>query len=149
MRNHSEGMYSSPACCASLSVTFSNRFSSLLTLMLPPVPLTCGKRLTASFRRCRSGGTFILRIDDTDPGRSIAENTAQILRSLEWLGIDWDEGPGVGGPYGPYFQTERADHYTAAIERMKADGNVQNASFIDARIADLKGKTAGAAKTNG
>ena len=44
----------------------------------------------------RTGGTFILRIDDTDPGRSIAENTAQILRSLEWLGIDWDEGPGVG-----------------------------------------------------
>jgi glutamyl-tRNA synthetase len=70
----------------------------------------------------RTGGTFILRIDDTDPGRSVAENTAQILRSLEWLGIDWDEGPGVGGPSGPYFQTERAANYTAAIERMKANG---------------------------
>ena len=69
----------------------------------------------------REGGTFILRIDDTDPERSTAENTAQILRSLEWLGIDWDEGPEVGGAYGPYFQTERAERYTAALERMKAN----------------------------
>ncbi len=53
----------------------------------------------------RNGGTFILRIDDTDSERSTAENTAQILRSLRWLGIDWDEGPEVGGPFGPYFQT--------------------------------------------
>ncbi len=71
----------------------------------------------------RSGGTFILRIDDTDPGRSTAENTAQILRSLEWLGIDWDEGPEVGGPFGPYFQTERAANYMAALEHMKANGS--------------------------
>jgi glutamyl-tRNA synthetase len=71
----------------------------------------------------RTGGTFILRIDDTDPGRSTPENTAQILRSLEWLGIDWDEGPEVGGPFGPYFQTERAEHYRNALERMKANGS--------------------------
>ena len=71
----------------------------------------------------RNGGSFILRIDDTDPERSTAENTAQILRSLEWLGIDWDEGPGVGGPFGPYSQTERADHYAAALERMKINGS--------------------------
>ncbi|NLO27831.1 MAG: glutamate--tRNA ligase [Actinobacteria bacterium] len=71
----------------------------------------------------RNGGAFILRIDDTDPGRSTAENTAQILRSLEWLGLDWDEGPGVDGSFGPYFQAERADNYHAALERMKADGS--------------------------
>lgn len=70
----------------------------------------------------RSQGTFILRIDDTDRIRSTAENTAQILRSLEWLGLDWDEGPEVGGPFGPYFQTQRAQHYAAALERMKANG---------------------------
>ena len=70
----------------------------------------------------RNGGTFILRIDDTDPGRSTAENTAQILRSLEWLGLDWDEGPDVGGDYGPYFQTERTANYAAALERMKTGG---------------------------
>ncbi len=55
----------------------------------------------------RTGGVFILRIDDTDPERSIEANTKQILRSLEWLGLDWDEGPEVGGAFGPYFQTER------------------------------------------
>jgi glutamyl-tRNA synthetase len=69
------------------------------------------------------GGTSILRIDDTDPGRSTQENTKQILRSLEWLGLDWDEGPEVGGAYGPYFQTERAANYAAALERMKANSS--------------------------
>ncbi|MDO8848296.1 MAG: glutamate--tRNA ligase [Coriobacteriia bacterium] len=68
-----------------------------------------------------AGGTFILRIDDTDPERSTAENTAQILRSLEWLGIDWDEGPEAGGSYGPYYQTERAPSYAAALERMRSN----------------------------
>ena len=70
----------------------------------------------------RMGGVFMLRIDDTDPERSTEANTKQILRSLEWLGLDWDEGPEVGGPFGPYFQTERAAGYTAALERMKANG---------------------------
>jgi len=69
------------------------------------------------------GGTFILRIDDTDPGRSTEANTKQILRSLEWLGLDWDEGPEVGGAYGPYFQTQRAAHYSAALEHMKDNGS--------------------------
>ncbi len=72
----------------------------------------------------RTGGTFILRIDDTDPNRSTAENTAQIIRSLRWLGLDWDEGPEVGGPFGPYFQTQRADFYRAALEQLKAAGRV-------------------------
>ncbi len=71
----------------------------------------------------RYGGAFILRIDDTDPERSTPENTAQILRSLEWLGLDWDEGPEVGGAYGPYFQTKRAANYAVALEHMKANGS--------------------------
>jgi glutamyl-tRNA synthetase len=65
------------------------------------------------------GGVFILRIDDTDPERSTEANTKQILRSLEWLGLDWDEGPEIGGPFGPYFQTERAAGYAAALGHMK------------------------------
>ncbi|MBN2840460.1 MAG: glutamate--tRNA ligase [Coriobacteriia bacterium] len=69
-----------------------------------------------------TGGTFVLRIDDTDAERSTPENTAQILRSMSWLGIDWDEGPEVGGPYAPYFQTQRAGNYRAALETMKANG---------------------------
>jgi len=71
----------------------------------------------------RKGGVFILRIDDTDAERSTKENTAQILRSLGWLGIDWDEGPDVGGPFGPYFQTQRAEYHRRALDRMKANGS--------------------------
>ncbi len=70
----------------------------------------------------KMGGAFILRIDDTDPGRSTEDNTKQILRSLEWLGLDWDEGPEVGGTHGPYFQTQRAANYSAALARMKENG---------------------------
>lgn len=70
----------------------------------------------------RHGGSFILRIDDTDPERSTPENTAAILRALRWLGLDWDEGPEVGGDAGPYFQTQRAHLYAEALERLKASG---------------------------
>ncbi len=64
------------------------------------------------------GGTFVLRIEDTDPTRSTEENTGIILRAMEWLGLDWDEGPGVGGPCGPYFQTQRTDTYQAALDQL-------------------------------
>jgi len=72
----------------------------------------------------RHAGTFVLRIDDTDPERSTAANTAAILSALRWLGIDWDEGPEVGGEYGPYFQTGRAASYSAALERLKTSDAV-------------------------
>ncbi len=66
------------------------------------------------------GGTFILRVDDTDPERSTPENTAAILRAMRWLGLDWDEGPEVGGDRGPYFQAQRAASYAQALETLKA-----------------------------
>ncbi len=59
----------------------------------------------------KSGGTFILRIEDTDRERSTAESEAMIFSSLRWLGFDWDEGPDIGGPFGPYRQSERSDLY--------------------------------------
>ena len=65
------------------------------------------------------GGTFILRIEDTDPTRSTEENTQVILNAMKWLGLDWDEGPEVGGECGPYFQTQRFDTYAEALERLK------------------------------
>ncbi len=68
------------------------------------------------------GGTFVLRIDDTDPERSTDENVLAILRGLRWLGLDWDEGPEADGAFGPYFQTQRADTYLAALKTMKAAG---------------------------
>lgn len=63
-------------------------------------------------------GTFILRIDDTDPTRSTDENTQIILRAMRWLGLDWDEGPEVGGDFGPYAQTERLDMYKEAAQKL-------------------------------
>lgn len=67
-------------------------------------------------------GTFILRIEDTDRERSTDESTQQILRSMKWLGLDWDEGPEVGGDHGPYFQSERADLHLQYIERALDEG---------------------------
>ena len=68
------------------------------------------------------GGKFILRIEDTDPERSTEENTQVILRAMRWLGLDWDEGPEVGGQYGPYTQMQRMDTYKAALEQLIAAG---------------------------
>lgn len=68
-----------------------------------------------------TGGTFILRIDDTDRQRNIDEALAPILRAFRWLGLTWDEGPEVGGPHGPYFQSQRTELYRAAAERLLAE----------------------------
>jgi glutamyl-tRNA synthetase len=70
----------------------------------------------------RHGGQFILRIDDTDQQRNVEEALAPILHGLRWLGIDWDEGPEVGGPYAPYYQSQRGDRYRAAVETLLAAG---------------------------
>ena len=71
----------------------------------------------------RMGGTFVLRIEDTDVERSSTDMVAGILDSLRWLGLTWDEGPGVGGPYAPYFQTERLDLYRRAVQDLIATGH--------------------------
>ena len=70
----------------------------------------------------RHGGTFVLRIEDTDAERSSWEMVAGIVEGLRWLGLDWDEGPDVGGPHGPYFQSQRLDTYRAVIDRLIAAG---------------------------
>jgi glutamyl-tRNA synthetase len=70
----------------------------------------------------RHGGKFILRIDDTDQQRNVDEALAPILHGLRWLGIDWDEGPEVGGPYGPYYQSQRSERYQAAVDKLLATG---------------------------
>ncbi|HJX39334.1 MAG TPA: glutamate--tRNA ligase [Anaerolineae bacterium] len=69
------------------------------------------------------GGAFILRIEDTDLMRSTEESTGRILSSLRWLGLDWDEGPGVGGDFEPYFQTQRLPFYRAAMEQLLGRGH--------------------------
>jgi glutamyl-tRNA synthetase len=64
----------------------------------------------------------VLRIDDTDQQRNVEAALKPILDGLRWLGIDWDEGPGVGGEYGPYYQSQRSEHYQAAAQKLIADG---------------------------
>jgi glutamyl-tRNA synthetase len=70
----------------------------------------------------RHNGTFILRIEDTDAERSSWEMVAGIVDGLRWLGLDWDEGPDVGGPHGPYFQSQRLEEYRARARQLVADG---------------------------
>jgi len=69
------------------------------------------------------GGKFILRIDDTDEARNMTEALGPILQAFRWLGLDWDEGPEVGGDYGPYFQSQRGDLYRAAAAKLIASGD--------------------------
>ncbi len=71
----------------------------------------------------KTGGTFVLRIEDTDQERSTDESREIILDGLRWLGLNWDEGPGVGGAYGPYMQTERLALYKEYAERLIAKGD--------------------------
>ena len=71
----------------------------------------------------RLGGALVLRIEDTDVERSSPEMVEGILDGMRWLGLDWDEGPKVGGPYGPYFQSERLDRYRAMAARLVAQGS--------------------------
>jgi len=68
------------------------------------------------------GGQFILRIDDTDQQRNVDEALAPILHGLKWLGLDWDEGPDVGGPFGPYYQSQRLERYQAAAKQLLKSG---------------------------
>ena len=70
-----------------------------------------------------TGGTFVLRIEDTDPKRSTQENIDLIIRAMRWLGLDWDEGPQVGGDFGPYLQTKRFDTYKVALDKLIESGN--------------------------
>lgn len=85
-----------------------------------------GTAYIALFNLCFAryhGGQFVLRIEDTDRVRSTPESEQMILDSLRWLGLDWDEGPDVGGPHGPYRQSERGDIYTDHAQRLLDTGH--------------------------
>ena len=92
----------------------------------------------------KHGGTFILRIEDTDLERSTPESVQAILDGMTWLNLDWDEGPGKGGAYGPYFQTQRFDLYKEylgrLIERGKAYRCYTTKEELDAYRAEFQAK---------
>lgn len=85
-----------------------------------------GTAYIALFNMCfarQHQGKFILRIEDTDQARSTTESEAQILSAMRWLGLDWDEGPDIGGPHGPYRQSERKGDYRQYAEQLVKQGD--------------------------
>ncbi len=95
-----------------------------------------------------TGGSFILRIEDTDEQRSTEDSTRAILDSLAWLGIDWDEGPDPAparfgqhlGPHAPYFQSQRADRHLLAVQRLFSTGAAFYCPAIEAEMTGADGK---------
>lgn len=87
---------------------------------------------------CRkAGGTFLLRMEDLDLPRVRTGAASRILDDLRWLGLDWDEGPDVGGPLGPYIQNVRQDVYRAAIARLRGQGLIYPCYCTRAELARI------------
>ncbi len=85
-----------------------------------------------------SGGVFIVRIEDTDVAREVEGALEGILGGLRWLGLDWDEGPEVGGEYGPYFQSQRLDLYREAAKRLVAQGDAYHCYCSLERLTEIR-----------
>lgn len=96
----------------------------------------------------RTGGKLIFRIEDTDRARDSEESYQQLLEAMRWLGIDWDEGVEVGGPDGPYRQSERFEIYQEVIEKLKAGGYIYE-SFSTAEEIQARHIAAGRPKESG
>jgi glutamyl-tRNA synthetase len=84
------------------------------------------------------GGTFILRIEDTDRTRYYERSVSDLLSSLRWLGLDWDEGPEVGGPFGPYTQTQRLPLYQEYARKLVASGDAYYCYCSPARLEAMR-----------
>jgi glutamyl-tRNA synthetase len=84
------------------------------------------------------GGTFVLRVEDTDRERSTPEAIRVILDGLRYLGLEWDEGPEKGGGHGPYFQSERLASYTSLVERLLAEGKAYRCFCTKERLQNLR-----------
>ncbi len=100
-----------------------------------------GTAYIALFNLCfarQHGGQFILRIEDTDQARSTAESERDILHALRWLGLEWDEGPDVGGPHAPYRQSERSGIYRGYAERLVAEGKAFYCFRTAQELEDLR-----------
>jgi len=85
-----------------------------------------------------NNGTFVLRIEDTDTERSTEESAAQIIRSMRWLDLDWDEGPEKGGDFGPYFQSQRLELYKKEVDRLLAEGKAYRCYCTPEELAERR-----------
>ncbi|GAB3050219.1 glutamate--tRNA ligase [Sediminivirga luteola] len=89
-----------------------------------------------------TGGTFVFRIEDTDAARDSEESYAQVVEALRWLGLDWDEGVEVGGPHGPYRQSERGEIYREVIAKLLQAGHIYE-SFSTPEEVEERHRAAG------
>lgn len=100
----------------------------------------------------KQGGQFILRIEDTDTERLKEDSVSQILASMKWLGLDWDEGPEVGGPCGPYYQSQRLELYQKEAQRLVTEGKAYYCFCTSGELAqtrELQRQTGQAFRYNG
>lgn len=115
----------------------------------PTGPLHLGNARTALFNYLfarRNKGSFILRIEDTDRARSTYDFERAIYEDLRWLGLEWDEGPDKGGPFGPYRQSERSSIYAGEAERLVSEGKAYRCYCSKERLEELKASQAAAGK---
>jgi glutamyl-tRNA synthetase len=86
----------------------------------------------------REGGQFVLRIEDTDRVRFREDSEQQVYDTLHWLGLDWDEGPDIGGPYAPYRQSERLESYRPVVERLLESGHAYHCWCTPQRLQEMR-----------
>jgi glutamyl-tRNA synthetase len=86
----------------------------------------------------QQGGQFVLRVEDTDRARFREDSEAQLYDMLGWLGLHWDEGPDIGGPYAPYRQSERLDTYRPYVDRLLAEGKAYHCWCSTERLAQMR-----------
>ncbi|KAK4747710.1 hypothetical protein SAY87_014296 [Trapa incisa] len=133
-----------PRPCRRLSVSASSSPDRPIRVRFAPSPtgnLHVGGARTALFNYlfARSkGGKFVLRIEDTDLERSTKESEEALLRDLSWLGLDWDEGPGIGGDYGPYRQSERNSLYKEYAHKLLESGHVYRCFCSNEELEKMK-----------
>src|SRR3990170_3940721 len=84
------------------------------------------------------GGTFILRIEDTDVARKVEGAIEYIMEGLRWLDLEWDEGPDMGGNYGPYIQSQRLELYKEAAERLVKQGDAYYCYCSSQRLEEMR-----------
>ena len=95
------------------------------------------------------GGTFVLRIEDTDLARNTPEGYASVTESLKWLGLEWDEGPEVGGPFSPYLQSERFDTYADVAARLRGSGHAYDCYCTQEELEERRDRARAESRTSG
>ena len=97
----------------------------------------------------QQGGQFLLRIEDTDRARFRADSEQQVFDTLHWLGLNWDEGPDIGGPLGPYRQSERLDTYRPYVEKLLSSGHAYHCWCSPQRLQEMREEQARAKQPTG